>query len=550
MTAVLNTNMTSLYAQKSLNTAQTELASSVQRLSSGQRIVGTKDDAAGYALSEAIKATKAISDQSARNTKNAISTVQVAEGALDAVGKILQRVLTLSTQKENDVLSQAQRTSANEEIASLLNEVQKIKERSKLQSSQVSVFGSSIGLMPINDIVTTIDIADLSLLGVESQAPASSSLIAGPAISSLIADHTYRMEIDGPLLAYNGPLGYFAARAGNEFDAQIENGVITFTAPGVGQDPFDITVGGTLSFHTVADFGGTRSQAISVDDASQALIGDTIYINGGILQNAGSNVTVEQVIGNVIVTSMRVGFITTNPLQIDEGDLISFGNTSNSTQVNANLPANTVYFDNTDLIVEVGGIITGAPGYDATGPLITEIGDWFAKYTINQDHPLNAGNETPSVYYHVTVQALTDITSPTASPTGRLQLVGNSSLDSEAAHAAGLIARSDYVDGNGNPASLNAAAVNFLSSNNVMKAIQMNSTNRSDLGAWLNRLDYTLDSMQTLANNLADGISRILDTDYAAETAKLTRGQILQQATTSMLAQANQLPNVVLMLLE
>jgi flagellin len=112
-----------------------------------------------------------------------------------------------------------------------------------------------------------------------------------------------------------------------------------------------------------------------------------------------------------------------------------------------------------------------------------------------------------------------------------------------------LIARLDYVDGNGDPTSLNAAAVNFLSSNNVMKAIQMNSTNRSDLGAWLNRLDYTLESIQTLSNNLADGISRILDTDYAAETAELTRGQILQQAATSMLAQANQMPNVILTLL-
>ena len=84
----------------------------------------------------------------------------------------------------------------------------------------------------------------------------------------------------------------------------------------------------------------------------------------------------------------------------------------------------------------------------------------------------------------------------------------------------------------------------------IQTLIASNATNRGSLGAAINSLEYAIDNMQTLSNNLADGISRIVDTDYAAETSNLTRTQILQQAATSMLAQANQMPNVILTLLK
>ncbi|MBU3551669.1 flagellin, partial [Polynucleobacter sp. MWH-Berg-3C6] len=115
-------------------------------------------------------------------------------------------------------------------------------------------------------------------------------------------------------------------------------------------------------------------------------------------------------------------------------------------------------------------------------------------------------------------------------------------------NANGKIDSSAYFDASGNVQSLTASDVANLSTSVVQDAIGINATNRSDLGIWLNRLDYAVDNMQTLSTNLADGISRIVDTDYAAETSNLTRTQILQQAATSMLAQANQMPNVILTL--
>jgi flagellin len=76
------------------------------------------------------------------------------------------------------------------------------------------------------------------------------------------------------------------------------------------------------------------------------------------------------------------------------------------------------------------------------------------------------------------------------------------------------------------------------------------ATQRSTLGAYQNRLEYTVSNVTDLSGNLNAARSRVQDTDYAAETARLTKGQILQQAATAMLAQANQMPNVILTLLK
>jgi len=81
-------------------------------------------------------------------------------------------------------------------------------------------------------------------------------------------------------------------------------------------------------------------------------------------------------------------------------------------------------------------------------------------------------------------------------------------------------------------------------------AIDTNNTNRAAMGAALSNLNYTVSSLQTSVENQVSAKSRILDTDFAAETASLTRSQILQQAGTAMLAQANQMPNTVLSLLK
>jgi flagellin len=360
--------MASLYAQKSLSTAQADLAGSVQKLSSGKRINSAQDDAAGYAVSEAVKATKNITDQSIQNTQDAISMVQTAEGALDVVSKMLQRVLTLATQKENGTLTTTQTTSINNEIDSLLTEVSSIKSRTRFQGGSASLFSGSdttftTGSGTTSPTQTTINIADLTLTTLVNKTSAGAA-----SQTTLVAS---------------------ASTAGASTTAVV----------------------------------GTTTATLTVTTTTAALVaGATIY------NAAGAD------------TGWRV---RNNPTATDTSGA---GEASGVTTVN-----------------------------------------------------LVAGKTTTLAIAASTVTAQ----------------LGSSS-----------------------------------GSNAVMTAVQNNITNRAQLGSYQQQLNYIVDNMQTLSNNLADAMSRIVDTNYASETAKLTRGQILQQAATSMLAQANQMPNVILTLLK
>jgi flagellin len=307
--------MASLYAQKNLSTAQASLSASVQRLSSGTRINSAKDDAAGYGIAESVKSTKNIVDQNIRNAKDGISWAQTAEGALDVVGKILQRAMTLATQKTDATLNSDQTASIDAELNALKAEVDNITIRTKFQGggSALSVFGSN-------------------------------AIDAGKPV----------VKVSDAVAA----------------DA------VTFTATGARFKAFT---------------GASAGKAVAANDAT---------------------------------TVIRAGSIA-----VDTG-------ATTATTVTATM------IDSTNI---------GSAGATVT-----------------------------------TIQAL----------------------------------------------------------------ITLNATSRGALGAALNSLEYAVDNMQTLSTNLADGISRIVDTDYAAETSNLTRSQILQQAATSMLAQANQMPNVILTLLK
>ncbi len=367
MPSVLNTNMASLYAQKSLSTAQADLATSVQRLSSGKRINSAKDDAAGFAVAEAVKATKNITDQSIQNTQDAISLVQTAEGALDVVGKMLQRALTLTTEKENASLSSAQKNSIDAEIQTLLTEIGKIHDRTEFQGGNGSIF-------------------DLGTLTFTTGDGTSTDVVI-PKLS---------------LANLNG-----------------SNGV-----------PVTLTSGVTLTAGTTLAAAGDVIDGTATSGA-QILLDNQFNSNG----------TTKFAVGQLFESS--TGIVLGRIAKVEASGTIADG-----------------------------VLLTLEPGITT----------------------LNGKAGTKSV------------------DPGNLSITSNSA--------------------------------------DFMAAVQVNLENRASLGATQNQLNYIVDNMQTLSNNLADSMSRIVDTNYAAETANLTRGQILQQAATSMLAQANQMPNVILTLLK
>ncbi len=161
--------MASLYAQRSLGIAQSESSEAIKKLSSGKRINSAKDDAAGLGIAESVAGIRNITNQSIQNAKNAISLVQVADGALEVVGKILQRALVLTTQKNDSLLNLDQQASIDNEITNLLDEIDRIRERTTFNGS-VSIFGATYTFGIGANVTTTFTIPELTSgdLGLEA----------------------------------------------------------------------------------------------------------------------------------------------------------------------------------------------------------------------------------------------------------------------------------------------------------------------------------------------------------------------------------------------
>jgi len=129
MPAVLNTNTASLYASKNLQNAQSKMAASVERLSSGLRINRAKDDAAGLGIAQSLTSQINAANQGIRNLNDGVSMVQAAEGAIDAAVEMGQRILTLATQGANGSQSQTGRDAIKSEMQQLLIAITSISSR-------------------------------------------------------------------------------------------------------------------------------------------------------------------------------------------------------------------------------------------------------------------------------------------------------------------------------------------------------------------------------------------------------------------------------------
>ena len=123
MAAVLGTNMASVWASKNLRSAQSDMANSVERLSSGLRINRAKDDAAGLAIANSLTQQINGANQGIKNLNDGISIVQTAEGAIAAASEMAQRILTLATQASNGTFSTAQRVSVADEMKALWDSI-------------------------------------------------------------------------------------------------------------------------------------------------------------------------------------------------------------------------------------------------------------------------------------------------------------------------------------------------------------------------------------------------------------------------------------------
>jgi len=188
MAAVLGTNVASLWASKNLQSAQTNMANSVERLSSGLRINRARDDAAGLGISNALTQQINSAEVGIRNLNDGISIVQTAEGALAQASEMAQRILSLSIQGTNSSLSDDQKKTISSEMRNLLNGIDSIQSRTRFGSSTTTLFNSTAINVYSSNVST--DSISISVAALTTISTASGGAAASLSASVTVATNT------------------------------------------------------------------------------------------------------------------------------------------------------------------------------------------------------------------------------------------------------------------------------------------------------------------------------------------------------------------------
>ena len=178
MAAVLGTNVASLWASKNLQSAQSNMANSVERLSSGLRINRAKDDAASLGLANALTQQINSSEQGIRNLNDGISIVQTAEGALSQASEMAQRILSLAVQATNGTLSSKQLNSITSEMNTLIAGIDNIQTRTKFSGTSL-LGGAAISIYNGKETSDKVDITTSALASVSSGSAGGAYTLAG-----------------------------------------------------------------------------------------------------------------------------------------------------------------------------------------------------------------------------------------------------------------------------------------------------------------------------------------------------------------------------------
>ncbi len=457
MAQIINTNILSLTAQRNLNRNQSNMAVSMQRLSSGLRINSAKDDAAGLAISERFTTQIRGLNQAIRNANDGVSFAQTAEGALSTVGGNLQRIRELAVQSINDTNSSSDRTALNNEVSQLISEVNRVS--SSTQFNGQNILDGSLSNLTFQ--VGANQNQTITVTGVDSR---GASLGAAYDTGTAILSSAITAMTDITL-----------------------NGIAV-----------DLTAASTVSDVVSAINNGYANHNV------QALRDTTITT---------ANLT------TVALTGTNTATATINGVTID----FALATTATSTAVAAQLNNFTTQTGVTATVVGTG----------AGGTLtLTSDADIVVGADANAVISSGAAGET----FNRGIILATDV--------GSTITVGGTDV---AALGLGAIAAVDHtLNGvdvlTGTTANDSLLVLDF--------ALQQVSGLRSELGAVQTRFESTISNLEVTAENMTSARSRIRDTDFAKETADLTRVQILQQAGIAMLAQANAQPQSVLALLQ
>ena len=227
MPLVINTNISSLGAQRNLAYSNTKLTGSVQRLSSGLRVNSAKDDAAGLAVSQKLRAQIASVSVAIRNSQDGISLSQTTEGGLNEVANILTRMRELSEQSANGTLQDAERSSLNVEYEQLFKEVSRIANVTEFNGVKLlngTGYDTAAGgvVLQVGFQNTVDDTITLAFSGLSASSDLASSIGLAGDINTQTGAQSNLTQIDSAIAQVASARGILGAVM-NRLESTIQN---------------------------------------------------------------------------------------------------------------------------------------------------------------------------------------------------------------------------------------------------------------------------------------------------------------------------------------
>jgi flagellin len=496
MAMVINTNIASLTAQRHLSQSRVEMESAMERMSSGKRINSSMDDAAGLAIGNRMTSQIEGLNQAIRNANDGISLAQTAEGTLDAHSGILQRMRVLAIQAANDTYSSLDKQTLNNEVSQLKEEINRNVSQASFNGQQIldgtnTSFTFQIGHTADDSV--TITLGDMSGSEIGTPTWEAKTGVTAPFITA------------GGTIAGDGPSNPITGATSGPTEAAID---VVLTAGSSQDDIAEITVGGITVSHTFA--AATATASLAADAYAAAWNADAV--------------------GSAAYTAANsAGTLTFTATSVVNGATVTA--TAAYTQAPVTAEQESYDFDGITLAEgdRVSITITGGETY--TQVFVTD-----KATTLNALGALVVNGEDG-----YKSKAITD---------GKLIFTG--AADATALAPATAALESSFVSAAN---SINDLLVtDTVSATKALKviddALEMMADFRSRMGAVSNRMFMTVDNLMNVSENTSSARSRIVDADFALESANLAKAQILQKAGTAMLSQANASTQDILSLLK
>lgn len=529
----INHNISALKANNQLARTNKLLDASLERLSSGYRINSAADDSAGLAISEKMRTQISGLEQASRNASDGISVIQTAEGALIEVESMLQRMRELAVQSANGIYTTQDRIAIQAEIDQLNEEITRISETTEFNTMTLldgnidrKSFSSnnSVSLVSLSD---TVSVGDYAL---DITQDARQAVIVGNAVT----------------------LG--AATAASRKITADEAGSIN-----VNGETIDVNVGDTVDevFQKLRDAcDNVNINVFAIEDNLYSLTNPTGQPSLNTNQEIAGYTSKQLENGNLLVfvsrdygSDQKINIHCDKPGLCDLLGLTVSGAEAYGTDAKANVvfkdtdPTRDSLFENTATVSISGNKVTVSDRNNFKMVFEVDPGTVSTRY---QDTRINASDVDPTDGSILTAGTDEEIV---------VSVLDAGPMDLQIGANEGQImsVRIPRVT----PQTLGVDKVNIGTADGAQKAIALLdiaineiSAIRSKLGAYQNRLEHSISNLDVTAENMTESLSRIEDVDMAEEMAEYTQKNVLAQAGTSMLAQANMRPQNVLSLLQ